>query len=138
MFFKLTVKSVSSTVLHFRSTNLYVLSIVCKKGSSEAYLFQVEVFWVVTPCYVVVGYQRFGGPCCLHLQGDVIGGEERNCIDTGLYLQGSTTQKTSELNFHRRENLKSNIRYLFCIINFIFIAINLLTIIIIVLVHNIT
>jgi hypothetical protein len=24
---------------------------------------------VVTPCSVVVGYQRFGGPCCLHLQG---------------------------------------------------------------------
>jgi hypothetical protein len=26
--------------------------------------------WVVTPCYVV-GYQRFGGPYCLHLQGEV-------------------------------------------------------------------
>jgi len=24
---------------------------------------QGEVFWVV------IGYQRFGGPCCLHLQG---------------------------------------------------------------------
>jgi hypothetical protein len=30
-------------------------------------VIQVEVFWVVTPCSVVVGYQRFGGPCCLHL-----------------------------------------------------------------------
>jgi hypothetical protein len=30
---------------------------------------QVEVFWVVMPCSVVAGYQRFGGPCCLHLQG---------------------------------------------------------------------
>jgi len=28
---------------------------------------QVGVFWVVTPCSVVVGYQFFGGPCCLHL-----------------------------------------------------------------------
>jgi hypothetical protein len=28
---------------------------------------QVEVFWVVTPCSVVVGYQCFRGPCCLHL-----------------------------------------------------------------------
>jgi len=28
---------------------------------------QVEVFWVVTPCSVVVGNQRFGCPCCLHL-----------------------------------------------------------------------
>jgi hypothetical protein len=23
--------------------------------------------WAVTPCSVVVGYQRFRGPCCLHL-----------------------------------------------------------------------
>jgi hypothetical protein len=28
-------------------------------------MFQVEVYWVVTPCSVVVGYQRFRGPCCL-------------------------------------------------------------------------
>jgi len=30
---------------------------------------QVEVFWVVTSCSVVAGYQRFRGSCCLHLQG---------------------------------------------------------------------
>jgi len=29
---------------------------------------EVDVFWVLTPCSVVLGYQRFGGPCCLHLQ----------------------------------------------------------------------
>jgi hypothetical protein len=34
------------------------------------YIIQVKVFWVVTSCSVVVGYQRFGGPCCLHLQGE--------------------------------------------------------------------
>jgi hypothetical protein len=33
---------------------------------------QVEVFRVVTPCSVVVGYQRFGGPYCLHLQGIIL------------------------------------------------------------------
>jgi hypothetical protein len=33
-----------------------------------AVTFLVEVFWVVTPC-IVVGYQRFRCPCCLHLQG---------------------------------------------------------------------
>jgi hypothetical protein len=27
------------------------------------------VFWVMTLCSVVVGYQRFGGPNCFHLQG---------------------------------------------------------------------
>jgi hypothetical protein len=29
---------------------------------------QVEAFWVLTTCSVVVGYQCFRGPCCLHLQ----------------------------------------------------------------------
>jgi hypothetical protein len=28
---------------------------------------QAEVFWVVMLCNVVVGYQCFRGPCCLHL-----------------------------------------------------------------------
>jgi hypothetical protein len=31
----------------------------------------VEVFWVVTPFNVTVGYQTFGGQFCFHLQGDV-------------------------------------------------------------------
>jgi hypothetical protein len=29
------------------------------------------VVWVVTPCFVAVGYRRFGGTCCLLLQSDV-------------------------------------------------------------------
>jgi len=29
---------------------------------------QVVVFWVLTPCSVVAGYQRFRGPCCLQLK----------------------------------------------------------------------
>jgi hypothetical protein len=33
--------------------------------------FCLLVFWVVTPCSDAVGYQRFGGPCCLHLQSGV-------------------------------------------------------------------
>jgi hypothetical protein len=33
---------------------------------------QVVVFWLMTQCSVVVGYQRFGGPCCLHLQGECV------------------------------------------------------------------
>jgi hypothetical protein len=28
---------------------------------------QVEVFWDVTQCSVVIGHQHFGGPYCLHL-----------------------------------------------------------------------
>jgi len=32
-----------------------------------------SVFWVLMPCVVSVGYQHFGGPCCLQLQGEVNG-----------------------------------------------------------------
>jgi len=32
-------------------------------------MFQVEIFWVVTSCSIVVRCQRFKGPCCPHLQG---------------------------------------------------------------------
>jgi hypothetical protein len=53
-----------------------------KKGKSErnkmetsevftAVMIEVSVFWVVTPCSVVVGYQSYRGPCCLHPQGHV-------------------------------------------------------------------
>jgi hypothetical protein len=44
--------------------------------TSTAVIFQVEVFWDVKPCCVVVGYQRFRAPCCLHLKGQVAGTEE--------------------------------------------------------------
>jgi len=37
---------------------------------------QVEVFWIVTLCSVAVGYQHFGGSCCLHLQGRYLKQEE--------------------------------------------------------------
>jgi hypothetical protein len=42
-------------------------------------IFQVEIFWVVTLYIVVVGYHRFGGPCCLHLPGEVLWGHHQNC-----------------------------------------------------------
>jgi hypothetical protein len=35
-----------------------------------AVMFQIEVFWVVMFCSIVVGYQ---GPCCLHIQGELAG-----------------------------------------------------------------
>jgi len=47
-------------------------------------MFQVEFFWIFIPCTVVVGYQRFRDPYCLHLQGE----------------NGVTTQKTPTLYIH--------------------------------------
>jgi len=35
---------------------------------AQVWLMQDSVLWVVTLCYDVVGYQCFGGPCCLHLR----------------------------------------------------------------------
>jgi len=32
--------------------------------------FQVAIQKTSTPCSVVVGYQSFGAPCCLHLQSE--------------------------------------------------------------------
>jgi hypothetical protein len=61
-------------------------------------MFEVEVCWVVTPCSVVVGYQCFGEPCCLHLHwvvkpsSDVVGYQlfGRPCR---LHLQGEVTSQ---------------------------------------------
>jgi hypothetical protein len=30
----------------------------------------VKFVCVVTPCNAATGYKRFGGPCCIHLQGE--------------------------------------------------------------------
>jgi hypothetical protein len=35
----------------------------------DSFWSQVEVFWFMTLCNDVVGYRRFGGSYCLHLQG---------------------------------------------------------------------
>jgi hypothetical protein len=61
-------------------TVLFLGSLLCIKAYNqspfarfEAFTvvrIQVEVFGVVTLCSVAVGYQRFGGPCCLHFQVD--------------------------------------------------------------------
>jgi len=42
-----------------------------KSEVSMAVKIQVEVFWIVTQHSVIIGYQHFRGPCCLHLQGEV-------------------------------------------------------------------
>jgi len=41
-----------------------------RKKMSERWI-EVTVFCVMIPYSNMVEYQRFGGPCCLHVQGDV-------------------------------------------------------------------
>jgi hypothetical protein len=37
----------------------------------KAEKIQVEVFWVVTPCRIAAGYQRFRCPCCIQLHPEL-------------------------------------------------------------------
>jgi len=46
----------------------YVLGLFRFRISSE---IQFVVLWVIISHRVMVEYQRFGGPCCLHFQGEV-------------------------------------------------------------------
>jgi len=62
-----------------------------------------EFYWTVTACIVVVGNQGFGGPCCLHLQG------ERSYH----YITQCHNPEDLDLNFHRRENLRSHVLRMF-------------------------
>jgi hypothetical protein len=57
---------------------------------------QVEAFLVGTPCSVVVGYQRFGGTCCLRLPGEDGGSKDlfKRWYPTST-LHGVTARKAS-------------------------------------------
>jgi hypothetical protein len=50
-------------------------------------MIQALVFWVMILSSNVIVYQCFGGPCCLHLQGDV-NGAGKGGVDIGIHLQG--------------------------------------------------
>jgi len=52
----------------------------------------VVVFWVMTPCSDVIGYQCSGGPCCLHLQAKVNGAGKG---DIEMASQSSTPPHSS-------------------------------------------
>jgi hypothetical protein len=55
--------------------------IICRSTSKiqvlKALKIEVEVFRIVTPCSVAVGYDHFGGPCCLHVQNEAARSWER-------------------------------------------------------------
>jgi len=55
-----------------------------------AVMFQVDIFWVVTSYNIVVRYQCFRGPCCLHLWHEL----QKQWYPTTI-LHGITTQETS-------------------------------------------
>jgi len=81
------------TVLHGNTFKCFTSNLPVTYQRFEVFMvvkIQVEVFWVVTACSVVVGYQHFRGLCSLHLHPE----------DRGITwypigtLQGVTTQRT--------------------------------------------
>jgi len=58
-------------------------------------MFQV-VFWVVTPCSVVVGYQRFRGSCCLHLLYFTLKMEAARSSETMVSYHNTTRRHSPE------------------------------------------
>jgi hypothetical protein len=82
------------------------------ENSNYKFYFQVYVFWVVTPCSIVVGYQRFKCPYCLQIQCVPL-----KCWYPTTTPQGVTTQKTSIWNITAMKNLKSGNFILFPSIN---------------------
>jgi hypothetical protein len=74
--------------------------LVARSRKANLSIYQVEIFWVVTPCSVVVGYQHFRSPCSFHLQVvmpcSVVVGYQRFRSPCCLHLQ--SRQKTSAWN----------------------------------------
>jgi hypothetical protein len=73
---KVLTACVRAKVLTFNSSSeceqrwkvIVTLWLMCKFWGFTTVMFQVEVFWAVTPCSALIGYQRFRCPCCHHFQ----------------------------------------------------------------------
>jgi len=43
--------------------------VVLWQDTKDSEVHAASIFWVVMLCIIVVGYQSYRGPCCLHLLG---------------------------------------------------------------------
>jgi hypothetical protein len=75
-----------------------------KKGRLKVFMamkIQVMVFWVLTPCSDVVGYQIFRGPYYLQLQGEVKMEAARSSETLVSYPITTQYQNPEEHNLHK-------------------------------------
>jgi len=87
--------SIFSERVSFNSTPVSVVDTASqsnpRNNNKDKKWAQVEIFWVIRPCSVVVGYQRFRGPCCLHLQGEGVGdGKNGHKYWSGVQVGGTS------------------------------------------------
>jgi len=77
----------------FKSRKCSKLKIFGKESNKSK--LQFEVLWVTTPCSILVGYRRFRGPCCLHLQGWNEDGGSMDLWNVGILPQHNTASQPS-------------------------------------------
>jgi hypothetical protein len=68
---------------------LYNFNVWISERSHWREIFKPWSF-IVKPCFDVLGYQRFGDPCCVYLQGEVSGHTYRTRRTWGGNLYAST------------------------------------------------
>jgi hypothetical protein len=92
------------TKFHTHTKTRKIIDIPDSQYSKTSNLDSSQAFLVVTPCGVLVAYKRFGGPWCLHLQGEVwrcvvlcyvMVGYQRFRGPCCVHLEGIKYQKTS-------------------------------------------
>jgi len=75
------------------------------------------VSWVLVPFDDAVGYHRLEGPCCLHLQGEMMKMEAARSPEMSVsYHVHSRCHNPGDhdMNLCRRENLKTRTRLWMC------------------------
>jgi hypothetical protein len=75
-------------------------------------MIQIPVCWVVMPSCDVAGHQRFGKPCCLHIQLFLLKMDVARFPETVMSYRNTTRRQNPEdVDFilHRHESLKSRI-----------------------------
>jgi hypothetical protein len=73
--------------------------------------FHVEVFWIVTTCSVVVGYQCFGGLCCLHFQDEVLTLKMEAAKSSETAITYHNTDVTTQKNLQMEAQIPPKLSY---------------------------